>query len=83
LNIFRVHGISFMVFKSSYITRRFLNYETEETTQLCYSAEYEALSSCRNHYFYFEVPSSSEAPTPQPPAIEAEFRRRAIEYFNH
>ncbi|MFG0679234.1 hypothetical protein ACF8GB_01670 [Pseudomonas sp. xss_4] len=83
MDIFRVHGISFMVFKSSYITRRFLNYETEETTELCYSAEYEALSSCRNHYFYFEVPSSSDAPTPQPPAIEAEFRRRAIEYFNH
>lgn len=82
MDIFRVNGISFMVFRSGYITRRLLNFETEETSEFCYSAEYEAISSCRNHYFYFEVPSSLENPTPRLPAIEAEFRAKAIEHLD-
>ena len=82
METFRVNGIAFMIFKSGYITRRLLKFETEETTELYYSAEYEAISSCRNHYFYFEVPSSLENPTPRLPAIETEFRAKAIEHLN-
>ncbi|VVO70013.1 hypothetical protein [Pseudomonas fluorescens] len=81
MEIIRANGIAFIIVKGGYITRRLLKFGSEETTGYLYSTEYEALSSCMNHYFTFEVSSDFEEQTHHQSDIEAEFRTGAAKHF--